>query len=299
MSKDKLRIAILSRQTSRGSAQVLKAAFLSAGLEAELINTLDLSLSVDVGALTMHHGDQILGQYGGVLARIGHGITAHGVAVLRHFELQGVPTIPTSHALLRSRQKFEALQHLSAAGLPVPQTTYVHRAQDVDDAISRLGGAPLIVKVVEGTGGQGVILADTDRSANAIASALIQSKRPILLQRFVAESSGRDTRVFVVGNEVIAAAARQAQPGEYRSNVHLGATAARVEVDDEVREVAVAAVKCLGLEIGGVDVLAGRDGPVILEVNSSPGIVGFAETTGIDIASVVVQHVKKRILSQL
>lgn len=296
MSKDKLRLAILSRQKSGGSAKLIREAFAAAGHEVDVLDPLNLSLSLGVGALFMHNNGEPIPAYDAVIARIGHTITVHGIAVLRHFELLGLPTFPTPLALQRSRHKFDALQHLSTAGVPVPPTTYVHRVEDLDGAIQRLGGAPLIVKVLEGTGGQGVILAENDRTANAMAATLVQAGRPVLLQRFIAESSGRDTRVFVVGNRVVGAARREAKTGEYRSNVHLGATATATTVSEDMAEVAVRAVACLGLEIAGVDILSSAEGPMVLEVNSSPGIQGFAETTGVDVGSLIVEHVEARVV---
>lgn len=297
MSKGKLRIAILSRQKSTGSAELIREAFTGAGHDVDVINPLSLSLSLGVGSLLMHRNGALVPHYDAVVARIGHSITTHGIAVLRHFELLGVPTFPTPLALQRSRHKFDALQHLSTAGVPVPPTTYVHRVKDLDGAIERLGGAPLIVKVLEGTGGQGVILAESDRTAGAMAATLVQAGRPVLLQRFISESSGRDTRVFVVGETAVGAARREAKAGEYRSNVHLGATATATEVTEEMADTAVRAVKCLGLEIGGVDILSGNDGPLVLEVNSSPGIHDFARTTGVDVGAFIVQHIEKRVAS--
>ena len=297
MSKAKIRVAILSRQKSKGSAELIRSSFLVAGHEVDVVNPLDLSLSLGVGTLFMHRNGKPIPHYDAVIARIGHSITTHGIAVLRHFELLGVPTFPTPLALQRSRHKFDALQHLSTAGVPVPPTTYVHRVKDLDDAIARLGGAPLIVKVLEGTGGQGVILAESDRTASAMAATLVQAGRPVLLQQFVSESSGRDTRVFVVGDQAVGAARRVAKAGEYRSNVHLGATATAAEVTEEMAVTAVRAVKCLGLEIGGVDILSGNDGPLVLEVNSSPGITDFAATTGVDVGTHIVQHIEKRVLA--
>ncbi len=288
-------MAILTRQTGGGSAQRLRTAFEKAGHRVDMLNTLDLTLSLDIGAVTLHNGKQPLPYHDAILARVGAGITTHGVAVLRHFELNEVPTLPTSGALLRSRNKFEALQHLSAAGLPIPQTIYLHRLEDVDDVIHRMRSAPLIVKVLEGSGGRGVVLAQSAQTASAMACALIQAGRPVLLQRFIAESYGQDTRVFVVGNRVVAAVQRKARPGEFRSNVHLGAKATRIEIDDETHDVAVSAAKCLGLEIAGVDILHGQNGPLVLEVNSSPGILGFEQSTGADVATTIVRHVEHRI----
>ena len=290
-----LSIAILSRQLKPGSAVRLQEAFAKRGHDARVINTLKLTLMLASGKLDAYEGNKKLPEFDGVLARIGMGLTNHGVAALRQFELQGVTTIPHSDALIRSRQKLAALQHLAAGGVPVPATAYVHRSRDLEVAVERLGGAPLIVKVIEGTGGQGVILAESTRTAVAIAGALIKAGKPVLLQSFVAESSGRDNRVLIVGGRVVAAARRVAKEGEYRSNVHLGATATPMQPDEATSAVAIKAAQLLGLEIAGVDVLEGKDGPVVLEVNSSPGITGIEGVTGIDVAGAVVEHVEERL----
>lgn len=290
-----MRVVVLSRQSGGGSAEKLTEAFNALGHECLLVNTVELVLQLHRGKLSFFHEGKALGRVDGVLARIGHGITSHGVAVLRHFELEGVPTFPSSAALLRSRQKLEALQHLAAAGVDVPKTAYVHQDKQLDTALAQLPDGPLIVKVLQGTGGKGVVLAESRRTAQAIASALISAGKPVLLQEFVAEASGRDVRAFVIGDEVVGAVERVAQGDEFRSNVHLGAKPAVIKPKKRVLKAALLAAQTLGLEIAGVDVLESRRGPLVIEVNSSPGLVDFQKIIKKNVADLVAQHVIREI----
>ncbi|HJL05581.1 MAG TPA: RimK family alpha-L-glutamate ligase [Polyangiaceae bacterium LLY-WYZ-15_(1-7)] len=286
-----MRVAILTREP-QGSAARLVQALEAWGHVPELVGTFAVTLDLAEGHLSLHHRGVELPPYDAVLARIGHSATFHGATVLRHLELMGVPTFPCADALLASRDKLRSLQLLAAAHVPVPETSFVRRRKDLGPAIERLGGAPLIVKVTEGTQGKGVLLAESARSAEAMASTLLDAGKQVLLQRFVSESRGRDVRAFVVGDEVVAAARRVAQGDEYRSNVHLGASAEKTEIEPAYAKVAVRAAKVLGLPIAGVDLLEGKEGPMVVEVNSSPGIVDFERVTETDVAGRIVEHVE-------
>ncbi|MCB9599044.1 MAG: RimK family alpha-L-glutamate ligase [Sandaracinus sp.] len=288
-----MRLGLLTREP-KGSSRRLVEAFAARGHALDLLGTFEVTLELGDGALELRHRGEPLPSYAAVLARIGHSATFHGAAALRQLELQHVQTFPSADALTASRDKLRSLQLLTAAGVPVPATAFVHRIKDLGPAIVRLG-APLIVKVLEGTQGRGVLLASDARGAAAIAETLLAAGTPVLLQRFVAESRGRDVRAFVVGREVVAAARRVAQEGEYRSNVHLGARAEPIALPKRYAQVALRAAKALGLVVAGVDLLEGRDGPVVVEVNSSPGIVGIEEVTGVDVAGAIVGAVEARV----
>lgn len=287
-----MRVAIITRQEGPGSSNRLVKAFEGRGHSVDLINTLHVRLQVETGRLSMGHAGEPMPHYDVVLARIGHLSTDLGMLVLQQMELQGMRVLPSSRALLASRHKLRALQKLAAAGIPVPATSYVAHRSGLRAAIEALGGAPLIVKVVTGTQGRGVVLAESNHAAEAIADALIAAGSPVILQRFVAESRGRDVRAFVVGGRVLAGVRRVAAGAEYRSNVHLGASAEVVALTPRYAEVAVAAAGALDLEIAGVDLLEGADGPVVVEVNSSPGIAGFEEASGLDVAGIIVSYLE-------
>ena len=288
-----MKVGVLTRQAGEGSAARLEAAFNARGHVVECINTRELTLELENGALRLVREGEPLPSYDLVLGRVGHHSTSLGLHVLEHLEGMGYRVSPTADALRISRNKLLAMQRLTRAGLRVPHTAFVAHSEDLAPAIERLGGAPLIVKMLEGAKGRGVMLAESNRAAHAIADTFLAMEKPLLVQEFVEESRGRDIRLFVVGDQVIGAVRRRASGEEFRSNVYLGAKAETVEAKPDFIDAAIRATKTLGLEISGVDVLEGRDGPVILEVNSSPGILGMEGTTGIDIAGAIAEHFEK------
>ena len=288
-----MKVAILTRKAGEGSAARIERAFAERGHAVTCLDTSQLTLELERGELRLRLDGAPLPAFDLVLGRVGHQSTSQGLHVLEQLEGMGYRVSPTADALRLSRNKLLAMQRLTRAGLRVPHTAFVADVSDLGPAIERLGGAPLIVKMLEGAKGRGVMLAESDRAAHAIADTFLAMEQPLLVQEFVEESAGKDIRLFVVGDRVVGAVRRQARGDEYRSNVYLGAEAKSVEPHPDFVDAAVRATHTLGLEIAGVDVLEGREGPVILEVNSSPGILGMEDSTGIDIAGAVVEHFEK------
>lgn len=292
---DPLRVAILSRERKGSSTQRLRKAFAARGHEVDILNTMRLGLELFPGASWLSYRGQTLPPLDAVLPRIGISASFHGAAVLAQLELMGIYSPVTARALRASRDKLQALQIFETRSIPFPPSCFVCRRQDLDGAIQHLGDPPYIVKVLQGTQGSGVVLADDARQAVTVAEALLDAGRPVLLQRFIAESHGKDVRAVVVGDRVISAVRRENTTGEFRSNVHRGAEAAPIEIDPAFAVMAVRATHALGLEVAGVDMLESADGPVVMEVNSSPGIRGMEDATGDDIAGAIVRHVERRV----
>jgi ribosomal protein S6--L-glutamate ligase len=257
----------------------------------KVLNTLKFAIDLMPGRPRLHFRTKELSQYDAVLPRIGASITYFGTAVVRQFEQLDVFCANSSHGIVNSRDKLRSLQILSRHQIGIPQTTFVRDRADVLPAIERVGGAPVIIKLLEGTQGIGVILADTVKVAEAIIETLQSTRHNVLVQSFVKESKGRDVRAIVVGDRVVAAMRRMAQGEEFRSNVHRGGATEPVELDDEYRETAVRAAQIMGLRVAGVDLLEGKDGPLVLEVNSSPGLEGIETATRLDVAGAMIDYV--------
>ena len=267
------------------------------GHEARVRNTLDFSIEVERGRPSLYYRNKPLPSYDAVIPRIGASITFFGTAVVRQFEQMGVFCVNPSHAITVSRDKLRALQVLSRHHLGIPRTLFVRHSKEILPGIERMGGPPVVVKLLEGTQGVGVILADTTKVAEAIIETLSgPAKMSVLLQQFVKESRGRDVRAFVVGNRVVAAMRRVAEGDEFRSNIHRGGHAETVELDPEYERVAVHAAQIMGLRVAGVDLLEGADGPVLMEVNSSPGLEGIEGATGVDVAGEIIQLIENEVL---
>jgi len=290
-----LKLAILSRSPRAYSTRRLEEAALARGHQVRVLDTLKFSIEVETGAPDLWYGSKRLSHYDAVIPRIGASITHFGTAVVRQFEQLDVYTPSPAAGISNSRDKLRALQILSRHDIGLPHTAFVRRKQDVLPAIERVGGAPVIIKLLEGTQGVGVILADSVKIAEAIIETLQSTKQNVLIQKFVGESSGKDIRAFVVGDRVIASMRRTAQGGEFRSNVHRGGMAERVELDASYRETAVRAAQIMGLKIAGVDMLEGKDGPQVMEVNSSPGLEGIEGATKLDIAGAIVDYVEGQV----
>lgn len=292
-----MKIAILSRGPKLYSTRRLKEACVARGHEARVLNTLSFSIEVAQGEPRLYFGNKRLGSYDAVIPRIGASITFFGTAVVRQFEQMGVFSLNPSHAISVSRDKLRALQVLSRHRVGIPTTLFVRHTGEILPAIERLGGTPVVVKLLEGTQGIGVILADTTKVAEAIIETLSGPARMnVLLQQFVKESKGRDVRAFVVGNKVVAAMRRVAQAGEFRSNVHRGGRAEAIQLEKEFETVALHSAQIMGLRVAGVDMLEGKDGPIVMEVNSSPGLEGIETATGIDVAGEIVQLIEDEVL---
>lgn len=290
-----MRLAILSRSPNAYSTRRLREAADSRGHKAKVLDTLKFSLEVQHGAPDLYYGSKHLGDYDAVIPRIGASITSFGTAVVRQFEQLDVYTPNSAGGISNSRDKLRALQILSRHDIGLTHTAYVRRKKDVLPAIELVGGAPVIIKLLEGTQGVGVILADSVKIAETIIETLQSAKQNVMIQKFVGESSGRDIRAFVIGDRVVASMRRVAQEGEFRSNVHRGGMTEAVELDDEYRETAVRAAQIIGLKVAGVDMLEGNDGPQIMEINSSPGLEGVEGATGLDIAGAIIDFIEGQV----
>ncbi len=290
-----MKLAILSCGPNSYSTRRLKEAALERKYNVKVLNTLKFAIDLEEGAPDLYYRQKALSHYDAVLPRIGASITYYGTAVVRQFEEMGVFCANTANGITNSRDKLRSLQILSRHHIGIPRTTFVSDKKDVLPAIERVGGAPVVIKLIEGTQGIGVLLADTVKAAESIIELLQSQKQNVLIQKFVAESRGKDIRAFVVGDRVVAAMRRVAQGQEFRSNVHRGGVAEAVDLSDKYRETAVRAAQILGLRIAGVDMLESSQGPQIMEVNSSPGLEGIEKCTGLDIAGAVVEYIAARV----
>ena len=290
-----MKLAILSRNAKSYSTRRLREAAEQRGHKVKVLNTLKFAIDLEEGSPNLYFRQKELSQYDAALPRIGASITYFGTAVVRQFEQMDVFCANTSASISNSRDKLRSLQILSRHQIGIPKTTFIRDKKDVMPAIGRVGGAPVIIKLLEGTQGIGVLLAESEQSAEAIIELLQSQKQNVLIQKFVAESKGRDIRAFVVGDKVVAAMRRVAQGQEFRSNVHRGGVAEAITLDAEYAETAVRAAQILGLRIAGVDMLEGKSGPQIMEVNSSPGLEGIEGTTQLDIAGTIIDYISAQI----
>jgi ribosomal protein S6--L-glutamate ligase len=292
-----MKIVMLSRGPDLYSTRRIREACLKRGHSVRVLSPLNFSLELEQGKPALFYKNKALGRCDAVIPRIGASVTAYGTAVVRQFEQMGVFCLASSHAIVASRDKLRSCQILSRHRIGMPKTVVVRRPDGVLPAIERMGGPPIVIKLLEGTQGIGVILADSTRVAQAIVETLQgPGGKNVLLQQFVAESRGRDIRAFVIGGRVVAAMRRIATGDEFRSNVHRGGRVEGVELDPEYARTAVQAAQILGLRVAGVDMLEGRDGPSVTEVNASPGLEGIERATGIDVADAIVQHVEDEVL---
>lgn len=285
-----MKLGILSAAPKCYSTARLVQAAEERGHKVKVLNTLRFAIDLEAGEPDLFYRSKELTDYDAVIPRIGASITYFGTAVVRQFEQMDVYTPNTANGISNSRDKLRSMQILSRHEIGIPYSTFVRDRADVMPAIMRTGGAPIIIKILEGTQGVGVILAETTKVAEAIIETLQTAKQNVLIQRFVAESKGKDIRAFVVGDRVIAAMRRVAQGDEYRSNVHRGGNTEAVTLDPIYEETAVRAAQIMGLRVAGVDMLEGADGPQIMEVNSSPGLEGIEGATGLDIAGAIVDY---------
>lgn len=289
-----MKIAILSRDGTLYSCRRLREAAIKRGHLVDVIDPLSCYMNIDPLAPSVHYKGQQLPHYHAVIPRIGSAMTFYGTAVLRQFEMLGSYPLNESVAITRARDKLRSLQLLARQGLDLPVTGFAHSPDDTNDLINRVGGAPLVVKLVEGTQGIGVVLAETRQAAESVIDAFRGLNAHILVQEYIKEAEGRDIRCLVVGNTVVAAIERQAKPGDFRSNLHRGGTARPVTITAKEREVALQATSALGLEIAGVDILRANRGPLVMEVNASPGLEGIEKTSGIDIATLMIEWVEQQ-----
>ncbi|MBM9520370.1 RimK family alpha-L-glutamate ligase [Desulforhopalus vacuolatus] len=290
-----MKLAILSCNPNCYSTRRLREAALERGHNVKVLNTLKFAIDLDQGLPELYFRQKRLSQYDAVLPRIGSSITYYGTAVVRQFEQMDVFCTNSSVSISTSRDKLRSLQILSRHSIGIPQTTFVRDKKDVLPAIERVGGAPVVIKLIEGTQGIGVILANSLNTAAGIIELLQSQKQSVLIQKFIKESKGRDIRAFVVGDRVVGAMRRVAQGQEFRSNVHRGGITEPVNLDDVYKETAVRAAQILGLRVAGVDLLEGKDGPQIMEVNSSPGLEGIEGCTQLDIAGSIIDYIAAQV----
>jgi ribosomal protein S6--L-glutamate ligase len=288
-----MKIAILSRNPRLYSTRRLVEAGTERGHEMVVIDTLRAYMNIASHKPQIHYRGQSLEGFDAVIPRIGASVTFYGCAVLRQFEMMGVFPLNESVAISRSRDKLRSLQLLSRKGIGLPVTGFAHSPDDIEDLIRMVSGAPLVIKVLEGTQGIGVVLCETEQAAESVIEAFMGLKQNIMVQEYIKESGGADIRCLVVGDKVIAAMKRQAKPGEFRSNLHRGGSASLIRITPEERSTAIRAAKIMGLSVAGVDILRSNHGPLVMEVNSSPGLEGIEVTTGRDVASLVIGYLEK------
>lgn len=288
-----MRIALLSRNSNLYSTSRLKAAAEERGHEVRVIDYLRCVMDITSHRPNIRYAGSPLEGFDAIIPRIGATHTFYGTAVVRQFEMMNVFPTNESQGISRSRDKLRSLQLLSRNGIGLPVTGFAHSTKDIDGLIELVGGAPLIVKLIEGTQGVGVVLAETKKAAESVIAAFRQLDANILVQEFIKEAGGADLRAFVVGGRVVASMRRQGAPGEFRSNLHQGGSAEKIKLTPEERSTAVRAAKTMGLNVCGVDMLRSNHGPVVMEVNSSPGLEGIEETTGVDVGGKVIEFIEK------
>ncbi|NGP54194.1 30S ribosomal protein S6--L-glutamate ligase [Thioalkalivibrio sp. XN8] len=289
-----MHIAILSRNRALYSTRRLIEAARLRGHEVSVIDPLKCVMDVTSRRPSVHYRGETLPRFDAVIPRIGASITFYALAVLRQFEVMGVYPANESVAIGRSRDKLRSLQLLARAGIGMPVTAFAHSPVDTQTLVKLVGGAPLVLKLLEGTQGRGVVLAETNKAAESVIDAFRELDANFLVQQFIREAGGADIRAFVVGDRVVAAMLRQAKEGEFRSNLHRGGSASVVKLSPEERRTAVLAARTVGLNVAGVDIVRGNDGPLVLEVNSSPGLEGIEQATGRDVAGTVIGFIEKK-----
>lgn len=290
-----MKIAILSRNKNLYSTKRLVDAAEARGHEVSVVDVLRCYMNITSIKPTVHYRGKVLEGFDAVIPRIGASVTFYGTAVLRQFEMMNVFPLNESVAVTRSRDKLRSAQLLARKGIGMPVTGFAHNPDDIQDLLKEVGGAPLVIKLLEGTQGIGVVLAETQKAAESVLQAFMGLKANIMVQEFIKEAGGSDIRCFVVGGKVVAAMKRQGPEGEFRSNLHRGGSASLVRMTPEERSTAVRAAKIMGLEVCGVDLLRSHHGPVVMEVNSSPGLEGIESASGKDVAGIIVRYMEKRV----
>ncbi|HET8620716.1 MAG TPA: 30S ribosomal protein S6--L-glutamate ligase [Acidimicrobiales bacterium] len=288
-----MKLAILSRNANLYSTSRLREAAEARGHDVRVIDYLRCYMNITAHRPAVMLQGTELTDLDAVIPRIGASHTFYGTAVVRQFEMMGTFTANESQAISRARDKLRALQLLARNGIGLPVTGFAHSTKDIDGLLDTVGGPPVVVKLTEGTQGMGIVLAETRKAAESVISAFRQLDANILVQEFIREARGADIRAFVVGNRVVASMRRQSAPGEFRSNLHRGGTADKIRLTPEERAVAVRAARTMGLDVCGVDLVRSKHGPLVLEVNSSPGLEGIEGTSGVDVARRIVEWIEK------
>jgi len=292
-----MKIAILSQDANLYSTRRLREAGETRGHDVRVVNYLRCYMNITSHKPTVFYNGKPLEDFDAVIPRIGASRTFYGTAVVRQFEVMGVFSANDSQAISRSRDKLRCLQILAREGIGLPVTGFAHDTQDIDGLIESVGGAPLVIKLLEGTQGIGVVLAETRQAAKSVIEAFRGLEVNILVQEFIREAQGADLRCLVVGGKVIAAMKRQGAPGEFRSNLHRGGQASAIKLTPEERSTAIRSAKAMGLRVAGVDLLRSNHGPVVMEVNSSPGLEGIEKATGVDVAGKIIDFLVKNVAS--
>lgn len=289
-----MKIAILSRKHTLYSTRRLVEAAEARGHHANVIDTLRCYMNITTTSPAIHYKGKEIEHYDAVIPRIGASVTFYGAAVVRQLEMMGVFCVNDSVAITRARDKLRSLQLLSKKGIGLPITGFAHSLDEIKDLIKMVGGPPLVIKFLEGTQGIGVILVETSKAARSVLEAFFGLKVNIMVQEYIKEAGGADIRCFVVGGKVVAAMKRQAKsPEEFRSNLHRGGIATPVDITDEERNMAVRAARIIGLNVAGIDIMRSDRGPLIMEVNASPGLEGIEKTTGVDVAGEIIKFIEK------
>ncbi len=288
-----MRIIILSRNETLYSTRALAEAAQKRGHAVRVLDTLQFDVRISKRKAELFYQGEPIGSVDAVIPRIGASITIYGLAVVRQFEMMGVYCFNESQAIARSRDKLRALQILSRHGVNVPPTVYTRQADHVPACIEQVDGPPVVVKLIEGTQGIGVILAESAATAGSVVEAFHGLEQNILIQKFIREANGKDIRALVVGRRVAAAMTRQAVAGEFRSNIHRGGKAEKILLPPDYRKTAAAAARILGLGVAGVDMIESAEGPMVMEVNSSPGLEGIQKTTGVDVATAIIEQMER------
>lgn len=292
-----MKIAILSRDPKIYSTRRLVEAAQQHGHEVRVLDVLRCYMNITSHRPSIHYKGEAIEDIDAVIPRIGASVTFYGTAVLRQFEMMGVYPLNESVAITRSRDKLRAMQLLSRKGIGLPVTGFAHAPDDIADLIQMVGGAPMVIKLLEGTQGIGVVLAETTQAASSVIEAFMGLQAYILAQEFIKEANGADIRCFVIGDKVVAAMKRQAKKGDFRSNLHRGGTASLVRITPEERSTAIRAANIIGLNVAGVDILRSNHGPVVMEVNSTPGLEGIESVTGKDIAGMIIGLLERHLNS--
>ncbi|MDO9187355.1 MAG: 30S ribosomal protein S6--L-glutamate ligase [Bacteroidia bacterium] len=288
-----MKIAILSRNLKLYSTRRLVEAAEQRGHEVIVLDHLKCVLVIEKGHPQIFYGGKQVVGIDAIIPRIGTSVTFYGAAVVRQFEQMKVFSSVESQALVRSRDKLRSLQLLAKAGLGMPKTAFASIPKNIENVLEQVGGAPVVIKLLEGTQGIGVILAETHKSAKSVIESFLALKANILVQEFIKEAGGADIRAFIVDGKIVGAMKRQGLPGEFRSNLHRGGSANVIELTKDERELAIKAAKKLGLAIAGVDMLQSSRGPLVMEVNSSPGLEGIEGATGVDIAGKIIEYIER------
>lgn len=290
-----MKIAILSRNGALYSTRRLKEAAEKRGHEVVIINPLKCDLVIEKKKPQIYHNSVLLSDVDAIIPRIGASVTFYGTAVVRQFEMMKVFTTVESQALVRSRDKFRSMQVLARAGLGLPKTVFTNYSKDTESVIEKVGGAPCIIKLLEGTQGMGVVLAETQSAAVSVLDAFQGLQARVIVQEFIKEANGSDIRALVVDGVVVGSMKRQGKEGEFRSNLHRGGSAEIVELTEEEENAALKASRVLGLGVAGVDMLRSNSGPKIMEVNSSPGLEGIEKATEKDIAKAIIRYIERHV----